>query len=1262
MKKKTLLTLTVAMCIFFTMGLGACSKVEFSVDFIVEENVYAAINTNGKEVIRMPENPTKEGYMFDGWYWDNGVWQKPFTANSLLDAPLSSNMRVYAKFILNTVSGVSFEGLETVYDGTEKTITVTNLPDGASVEYDKNNTYINAGEYVITATISKEGYADLNLTATLKIKKATYDMSNVIFEGDTVTYDGNEHYIYATNLPFGVEAKYEGNGKIDAGKHYVKAKFIGDYDNYEQIEDKIVLLNIEKAKINKPIPCETQFVYNGLEQEYIIPKNENYVVTGNKQTSAGNYFVTIKLANSSNYQWADNTIEKLSYPFNIKKAKYNTDDILFYDKVVTYNGKEHDIVATNLPKGVTVTYKSTGDNVTAGKYIITALLVGDSQNYEPIPNLTAQLIIEKANYVINNDVFIDKYVTYNGETHTISVGELPEGVSVQYYLGQKLFNGVADTGEYEITAKFIGDYINYNIIPDKYAYLTIIAKQLAVPSITSIEYDVVSWSPVEGAEYYLVCVNDNYELFLRGNSCALADVKWDGEHITNYGQVAVKVMAQGNGNYSDSNWSETNNSYFYVPAVKSETVETLIKYSIGFGYNLIEDEYLDSTQCSQKSVFNTGKLLTIGNYTERANTDGKGYAYNYSSIDEFIAKTSINFEYGNTVGCVLLGSMKKQISAGLDFNYKKYTYKNTFIYEYNITYQDHVITNFSSDDLLYYCLSDDFLKDIKRESAETQNMTDDMLVEYLYNTYGTHAILGITTGGSWHAEYSIATNKQNIAAGIKAGFNMSTEGGAIDQIIQNNFSLSLDAKLEIESNTETTEAKFNTYFYGGLGGATSSIDGVNSALAEWSSNMSRDNARSIKFTENGAISLSYLLSLYDISFSNKFANYVDRKTTEQYKALFEQYSTSISLPIDMQNENGRNVLTIDLSEFQENGHINNVSYPTLSSNVLTIYPIMFAKNVDLIKIKGAYDTCDTLINALSIKLSKEWKGDVNILIENLGVYAVKDIGFIDATELDSQYAVNLQYAGKNKIAGQNATSSVASSYAIKMAKLNILSTDENSNLTISGGNGYSATSIGGSGTNGATAVVVDDLIIDLSKKGKLVVEGGAGGDGKYGADGEKGSGNDSPGDDGGNGGNGGNGASAFSCGKLKIINTKALYIVGGNGGNGGNGGRGGDGTDDNQAWLGSARNGRGGNGGNGGNGGSCLNVVECMNFEPDGPLNVVEGTVGAGGRGGDGGNGGDANNSMWEIEGADGGAGGTGGLNGDGKTRAPNGNNGTKGD
>ena len=130
--KKRFLTLifTITAMLLCIFGLSACGKVDFKVNFVVDGEVYATLNTNGEEVIKMPENPTKDDYVFDGWYWDKDTWQTPFTANSLLDAPLSSDMSVYCKWKpKQEESGEETKGEETNTGLSFKTLTV----DGTNV-------------------------------------------------------------------------------------------------------------------------------------------------------------------------------------------------------------------------------------------------------------------------------------------------------------------------------------------------------------------------------------------------------------------------------------------------------------------------------------------------------------------------------------------------------------------------------------------------------------------------------------------------------------------------------------------------------------------------------------------------------------------------------------------------------------------------------------------------------------------------------------------------------------------------------------------------------------------------------------------------------------------------------------------------------------------------------------------------------------------------------------------------------------------------
>lgn len=86
----------------------------FSVILTAQGSVYDTVETDGR-AISMPEDPVRENYLFDGWFWDENVWNEPFTLNSLFDRPLggSSEYRVYAKW-RGADCTVNFPASETV--------------------------------------------------------------------------------------------------------------------------------------------------------------------------------------------------------------------------------------------------------------------------------------------------------------------------------------------------------------------------------------------------------------------------------------------------------------------------------------------------------------------------------------------------------------------------------------------------------------------------------------------------------------------------------------------------------------------------------------------------------------------------------------------------------------------------------------------------------------------------------------------------------------------------------------------------------------------------------------------------------------------------------------------------------------------------------------------------------------------------------------------------------------------------------------------
>ena len=365
--------------------------------------------------------------------------------------------------------GITFEDIETTYDGTEKTIAVTGAPSNATVTYDKETTYINAGTYTVTATVNLANYNSLELTATLTINKATYDMSGVVFNDNSVTYNGQAHNLLIEgNLPFGVSVSYENNNNANAGTYTVTANFTGD-SNYNEIQSKTATLTINKATyaMDDISFSGNTVTYNGqvhsLAIEGNLPTGVSVSYENNNQINAGEYVVKAKFTGNENY----NLIEDKTATLIINKATYDMSNISLDEKTVTYNGQEHSIsIVGKLPQGVTVEYEN-NNKTDAGEYTVTAKFIGDTENYNLIENKTAKLTINKATYDMSQVVFEDKTVVYNGQKHSITATNFAEGITATYENNEQ-----TDVGTYTVTVKFAGNK-NYNTIENKTATLTI---------------------------------------------------------------------------------------------------------------------------------------------------------------------------------------------------------------------------------------------------------------------------------------------------------------------------------------------------------------------------------------------------------------------------------------------------------------------------------------------------------------------------------------------------------------------------------------------------------------------------------------------------------------------------------------------------------------------------------------------------------------------------------------------------------------------
>ena len=208
-----------------------------------------------------------------------------------------------------------------VYNGDEQTYDIAE-----NERYTvSGNKQTNAGSYSVTvalkdtANVSWADGATDNLTYTfviakLAIEKPAADTTNFVYNGDEQTYDIAENERYTVS----------GNKQTNVGSYSVTVA-LKDTANVSWADGSPDNLTytfvIAKLAIEKPAADTRNFVYNGSEQTYDIAASERYTVSGNKQTNAGNYTVTVALKDAANISWADGTTENLTYTFAIAKAE-----------------------------------------------------------------------------------------------------------------------------------------------------------------------------------------------------------------------------------------------------------------------------------------------------------------------------------------------------------------------------------------------------------------------------------------------------------------------------------------------------------------------------------------------------------------------------------------------------------------------------------------------------------------------------------------------------------------------------------------------------------------------------------------------------------------------------------------------------------------------------------------------------------------------------------------------------------------------------
>ena len=395
--------------------------------------------------------------------------------------------------------GIEFKDNSFIYDGTEKYLSVNNIPKTFSVVYN-NNGKTDAGVYEVEAVIT--GDENYNGQITLKAFMIINPKEARVYWIDkgAFVYNGLKQLPTATaenGVEITIDVK-EGNA-TDVGKYTAVASTTNkNYTltnttfEYEIIAKTITEEDVEKLGIEFN---NATFTYDGTSKSLSVnnlPKEFSVSYENNGKVDAGKYEVKAIITGSENYNGEITLTATMTIsPKEIRLTWIDRGPFI-------YNG-EKQVFKPQPVEGVEITVDvENGNGIDVGKYTAVAsttnknyTLANEKQEYEIIAKTITEEDVEKLGIEFNNATF-----TYDGTSKSLSVNNLPKEFSVSYEN-----NGKVDAGKYEVKAIITGSG-NYNGQIELTATMIINPKEVRVYWIDrgTFIYNGEKQLPTAGAE------------------------------------------------------------------------------------------------------------------------------------------------------------------------------------------------------------------------------------------------------------------------------------------------------------------------------------------------------------------------------------------------------------------------------------------------------------------------------------------------------------------------------------------------------------------------------------------------------------------------------------------------------------------------------------------------------------------------------------------------------------------------------------------
>lgn len=460
---------------------------------------------------------------------------------------------------------------EFLYDGTSKTPEILFSANGMKITGDI--TAIKAGLYKITISLvedknitylwSDHSSNDIELFWEIKGRISgdasdTNGIEKPFVEDCEFIYDSTIHapavYVYEKDM-----LNRSGTiSAIDAGEYEIRFS-LKDKESCTwadgTTDDFVVAWVIKKAKIEKPLLVNGEFLYNGAVQSPIFDNLDEKTIakSGDREAVlAGNYI--IKIAPDRNHLWADSTADELSFDWTIKKFSFSLPTLIQGNFI--FNGLSQEPIFEGFDENVMVK-KGDIQGFASGNYTITIAFKDENSSEWKTTNDSLEksfswsIEVASLDYPImitnsfpydglrhepNLENFIPEMMDKAGDMRAVAAGDYELVVSLKY----------PNSSKWESRTK------NSNVTDKKYKW-KITKSQFDFPTVTDLHflYDGKEHAPniseyneniisiagtpsaINAGDYCLkISLKDPNSAYWTDNTTEEREINWDIEKVT----------------------------------------------------------------------------------------------------------------------------------------------------------------------------------------------------------------------------------------------------------------------------------------------------------------------------------------------------------------------------------------------------------------------------------------------------------------------------------------------------------------------------------------------------------------------------------------------------------------------------------------------------------------------------------------------------------------------------------------------------------